>query len=178
MILKYIQDIISTNNIQLRYIKLVDTLVVNNEQDIKANYDQFIKEKYEGAILRLNLTYEYSINGYHSKHLLKYKPCFDHEYTIVDWTTGSKGKAAQAILFVCEVYNQDTMKLHTFNVTPAIELEERIALSNLMNNIEPNNKTHFDNHYKGKLLKVYYNDLSIDGIPQQARSKLEIGLMR
>jgi hypothetical protein len=61
-----------------------------------------------------------------------------------------------------------------FPVTPAMELPERIILAKKMAIIEENGKTHFENNYLGKMLIVYFDEKSIDGLPQRARTKMEI----
>ncbi len=149
--------------------KLVETFTADDRDAVITLYKQFLAEGYEGAMVRINRPYEYSYNDSHSKFLLKLKETFDAEYKIINWETGSKGKAANALMIVCE-----TADGKQFNVTPAMELAERNALVKKMNVIEPNGKTFFENIYLGKRLIIYFDEKSKDGVPQRARTKMEV----
>jgi hypothetical protein len=96
------------------------------------------------------------------------KKTYDREYEISGWTTGVKGKAALALMIICRSGDK------TFPVTPAMELEERNALAKKMKTVESNGKTHFENHWLGRPLIVYFDDYSKDNLPQRARTKMEI----
>lgn len=154
---------------KFEYTVLVDTHKVNNKQEIMSLYNQFIGEKYEGAMIRLDEPYRYSYNDYHCGQLLKLKPTYDGEYEIVNWTTGNKGKTLGALIIICK-----TSQGKIFNINPAMEIQERIALANKMKTIEHNGSTHFDNQWKGKRLIIQYDDISNDGVPLRARTKMII----
>lgn len=166
-------------NFQLEYAKPVETWAVQTIEEVMALYQRFIGENYEGAMLRLDEPYRYSYNEYHSKVLLKIKATLDAEFPIVGWETGEKGKAASALMIICETNGQK------FPVTPAMEIPDRIELAKKMNTIVerlpngeeglPNgNKTFFEQEYLGKPLIVYFDEYSNDNIPQRARTKMEI----
>jgi ATP-dependent DNA ligase len=154
---------------ELRFCKPVETFEANSMDEINVLYNRFLSEGYEGAMIRMNAKYDYSINERHSKYLLKMKPVHDAEYTIVGWETGSKGKAASAVMIICE-----TITGHKFPVTPAMELTARTELAAKMGTVEANSLTHFENHWKGRPLIVQYDELSKDGVPQRGRTKMEI----
>jgi ATP-dependent DNA ligase len=164
---KSLLESIIPDNAKLTYCIRAPTVVVNNNAELQAEYNKYIAEGYEGAMVRLNAPYEPGYNGYHSKYLLKIKPCLDSEYELVDWALGEKGKADGALMVVCSINGK------IFTVTPALELEERMSSAKLWATIEPNGKTHFENHFKGRQITVYYDELSKDGIPLRARTKLE-----
>lgn len=147
----------------------VETFAVNTEAELVELYEAFLEEGYEGAMVRVNAPYAYSYNEHHSKVLLKMKPTRDAEFTMIGWETGEKGKAAQALMAICQT---DAGK--AFPVTPAMELPDRIALAKKMVEIEPNGKTHFENHWQGRKLIVYYDEMSKDLVPQRARTKMEL----
>lgn len=147
----------------------VETVQVTTVAEARAAYDKWIAAEYEGAMYRLDLPYEFSYNERHSARLLKMKPNFDGEYEIISWTTGRRGKAADAVMINCK-----TSTGKEFAVTPAMTLEMRRALARKMGEIEPNGKTHFDNHWLGRPLIVTYDELSRDGVPQRARTKMII----
>lgn len=151
------------------FAKKVETFEVSSMQDIDDYYKDFVNNQFEGAMVRLNETYRYSYNEYHSKYLLKIKPVYDIELEICNWTTGDKGKAADAIMIICK-----TSDNKIFPVTPAMELIDRISLAKKMITIEENGKTHFENHWKGKKIIITYDELSKDKVPQRARTKLQI----
>jgi len=154
----------------LKFVKLAETALVTKDT-YEAKYKEALGLGYEGVMIRHDLPYMYSYNEHHSNRLLKYKPTLDAEYPIVGWETGTKGKASEALMIVCSMPNNPAVK---FPVTPAMELPERITLAKKMTIIEENGKTHFENNYLGKMLIVYFDEKSVDGLPQRARTKMEI----
>lgn len=174
-------DMFDTANLELPYsqrYKIISGLKFHNHivkvetfhvksTEIEPLYRQFLAEKYEGAMIRLDEPYQFSDNSRHSKYLLKMKETLDHEYKIKGWTTGEKGKAAAALMIICDVDGKD------FPVTPAMELDERIALAAKMPLIEPNGKTYFENNYLNREIIVYFDEFSKDNIPQRARTRME-----
>lgn len=151
------------------YAKLAETFRADTMEEAEALYKGFLAEKYEGAMLRTDTPYVYSYNERHVKSLLKMKPTEDAEFEIVGWETGRKGKAAAAVMIICR-----TKSGIEFPVTPAATLEAREALARKMGETEPNGHTHFENHWKGRPLIVYFDEMSKDGVPQRARTSLEI----
>lgn len=129
-------------------------------------YARFLGEHYEGAIFRLNTPYEHSVNGRHSKGLLKMKPVHDAEFTIVGFTLGENGRARGALLFTCEVSPGGAR----FNVTPTGTVASRIALATEFARVEDNGNTVFENEWLGKPLIVHFDELSPAGVPQRART--------
>ncbi len=151
---------------------IAPTFVAANKEALDKLYAAALVDKYEGVMIRLDVPYEHGNNGYHSPALLKYKPCFDAEFALVGFSTGKKGKAAAALMLICVVRTK-TGENKEFSITPAMELEDRIALARRMGAIEANGKTHFDNQYAGRPLIVHYDDISNDGVPLRARTKME-----
>jgi hypothetical protein len=160
----------------------VPTYIATTMDEINALYQQFLGEKYEGAMIRFNRPYKYSYNAHHASILLKMKPTEDAEYEIVRWETGLKGKALGALMIVCKtksvVKDGVVMPEVEFPVTPAMEIPDRIALAAKMNTPDPTPEnpvaTYFDTHYKGKPLIVYFDEVSNKNVPQRARTKMEI----
>lgn len=152
----------------LRYCRRVETFTVTDMGQIKALYDQFIDEGYEGAMIRTDTKYVYSYNDRHCKNLLKMKETFDAEYRVVGWETGEKGKAAEALMIICEAGGI------RFPVTPSLELADRVKLAKMMPMLESNGKTYFENRWLGQSITVYFDELSKDRVPQRARTKLEM----
>lgn len=164
---KEILDEIFREN-KFEYAHPVDTFEVYSMDEVDELYKSFLKDDFEGAMVRLNEPYRYSYNEYHSKVLLKIKPTYDAEMEVVGWETGTKGKAASALMIICMAEGKK------FPVTPAMELPDRIALAKKMAEVEPNGQTHFTNHWLGKKIIITYDELSKDNVPQRARTKLEI----
>lgn len=150
------------------YIKLAPTQVVRSRAELDILYSRFLQEGFEGAMVRTNDAYKFSYNEHHSRHLLKMKPVQDAEMEIVDWDTGKKGKAAGALMIICA-----TPTGTQFPVTPAMEISERIALAAKMAARE-GDRSHFENHWKGKKIIIEYDELSKDGVPLRARTRMRV----
>lgn len=92
--LKILTEIKTKND--FKHIKIVDTHQVNSFEDIEKHYSYYLKDSYEGVIIRLgNSKYEMNKRSY---HLLKYKPIVTEEYIIIDVEEG-KGKNKGIPLF-------------------------------------------------------------------------------
>ncbi len=154
-----ISDAYSTSgllNDKLNFCKLVETYLANDEQELLTYYNTFIREGYEGAVVRtpdaINKSNQYKTAK--SYQVMKIKPFFDMEVTLVDYTEG-KGKNKGVIKFICAIANGNT-----FRVQPSGTVEEKKALFEKMPSL-------WETHYKGKLYKIKYAFLSKNGIPQQ-----------
>lgn len=156
----------------LVYTKQVPTRACSDLDCATAVYKQALADGFEGAMVRLNAPYRVSYNEYHSPVLLKMKPVFDAELTIVSYGIATKGKAAGAIMITCAV--NDTEGAPTFPVTPAMEIADRVALAKRMGEVESNGKTHFENHWLGRKIIVEYDELSKDKVPLRARTKMTV----
>jgi len=146
-------------------IKQVTTLVVNDKKEQKKIYDEFIKEGYEGAILRFKdstyFAHRSKVTLTRSKQLLKLKEQFSEEYEIVGITEGKKGKDKGAVIWVCKT-PKTSME---FNVTPKnMTYKERYEIFK--------KAKAGDNKYIGQMLTVEYQDLSRKGIPARAKGIL------
>jgi DNA ligase-1 len=83
-------------------IKLVETVVVNDEVELDAAYERFKAEGYEGAMVRnLNSPYEYK----RSNHLQKMKEFQDAEFKIIGVEEGRGKLQGHAGAFVCATKN-------------------------------------------------------------------------
>lgn len=149
--------------------QLVPSIICANRDEIMAQYKLYLAAGFEGAMARVDAPYEYGINNRHSKVLLKIKETFDAEFMIIGWEVGAHGKAANSLMMICQ-----TETGNRFTVTPALPILEREAFARKMSEIELNKKTHFENVYFGKQLIVYFDEKSPDGVPQRARTKMEV----
>lgn len=125
-------------------LKNVETYACDNEIEMEKYHDIFIKDNYEGVILR-NINGYYSIK-YRSKDLQKYKEFFDEEFKIVDGVSGI-GLDHDCVVFHCENENGDL-----FSVRPKGTRELR---KHYLKNID---------NIKGKYLTVRYQNKSEQGI--------------
>ena len=125
---------------------LTKNYYLDNKEDVKKYHDQFVKEGYEGIMIR-NKDGEYGINK-RSKHLQKFKEFFDQEFEIVGFEEGT-GNDAGTVIWICMTQNGDL-----FKARPKGTREERAE--------------YFDNgdDYIGATLTVRYFELTDDGIPR------------
>lgn len=139
-----LKDYFSKN--KFKYIKLLETHTANDKEQLIKYQSKFIKEGYEGLIIR-NADGLYKQKN-RSPNLQKFKNFQDSEFKIVGFTEGENSTEKGCIIFICET--KDGKK---FNVRPAGSFEER---KKLFNN---------GGKYIGMLLTVKFFDLSDDGVP-------------
>lgn len=130
----------------LENLRIAETYQVTTKEEVKALLEQFLKEGYEGIILRNNSGI-YGVNK-RSKDLQKYKLFEDAEYEITGFEEG-EGRAAGTVIWVCK-----TEKNQEFRVRPRGTEEERRTWYN-------EGEAHI-----GKKLTVRYQELTDDGIPR------------
>jgi DNA ligase 1 len=157
VILSNIQKLVDKSNI-LHY---TETVIIKNEQDLDKKYNEYIKNGYEGMMIRnkegIYSTSAKGSSGLRSINLLKRKEVFSDEFEIVGWTQGSAGKEIGAIIWICQ-----TKEGKQFNVTPNMDYEERYKIYNEC-------KKDFNNIYANRYLTIEYRGLSEDKIPQHAK---------
>lgn len=89
-----------------KHIRLVETHIAGNVDQLMSHYDYFRKAGYEGAMARqLHLPYEHK----HSDQLLKLKDFVDSEFKIVGVEEGRGKLRGHVGAFICEVPVGDTM---------------------------------------------------------------------
>ena len=128
-----------------KYLQYVPTYICKTEKNMLSKYDDFIKQNYEGIMIR-NTNGLYKLK-FRSNDLIKLKPFLDAEYKIVDFTEGV-GRDKGCVIWICENKKGDT-----FRCRPNGSLEER---QYLFTNGEK---------YVGKYLTVRYQELQ-DDIPR------------
>jgi len=129
-----------------KQVKLVKTIIVNNEEELFAAHALFVSQGYEGTIVRSGDD-GYNV-GHRSNSLLKLKDFEDAEFQIVSVRDG-KGSFKGKAVFTCK-----TEDGYEFDVAPEGSMEHRAKLY----------ETRED--HIGKWLTVRYQDLSEDGAPQ------------
>lgn len=134
------------------HIKIVETFVANNVEELNAFHDKFVAAGFEGAILRINdpeVGYEF---GKRSALLLKYKAFEDAEFKIIGMVAGT-GKYSETPVFICQNDKYD----NTFRVVPKGTMEEKKAM--------------FTDENIGKMLTVEFLGRTEDGKPKIAVGK-------
>jgi ATP-dependent DNA ligase len=126
--------------------KSVETFVINYLNDLKEMHDNFVKEGYEGIMIR-DMSGVYESNK-RSRYLQKYKVFMEEEFFIVGFHDGT-GDESGAIIWDCK-----TAKDKLFSVRPRGTVESRKQLF-------------IDGQkYINKYLTVIFQEYSEDGIPR------------
>lgn len=126
-------------------VKLVETHIVNNEDEFDKWYGNYIERGYEGQMLRTDGLYE----NKRSKNLLKHKSFIDEEFTIIDIVEGEGNRTGTAGYFVFETAEGKPFKSNVKGTWEETEkmLKDRKKLI-------------------GKEATVKYFNLTPDGIPR------------
>ena len=85
-------------------VHIVETRIVNSEEELMLAYEDFMEQGYEGAIVR-NMDGKYVNKRSHD--LQKIKEFSDEEFRIVGIKVGNKGTMAGKAVFVCERTRND-----------------------------------------------------------------------
>ena len=161
----HLYDFVDLNNKELKYkerldilnnliseslsisrCKKVDTFIANELNDVKKYHDDFVKEGYEGIMIR-DMDGIYEINK-RSKYLQKFKEFMEEEFKIIGFHEGT-GDEKGIVIWDCI-----TKDGKFFAVRPKGTFESRKKL--------------FDegNDHIGKLLTVIFQEYSADNIPR------------
>lgn len=135
-------------------LKYVLTEDCNNIEDIEKFHHKYIKDGYEGIILR-NSNSPYRVKT-RTTDLQKYKEFIDSEYPIIGFSEAS-GEDKGTIVWECE-YKNHKGECKKFSVRPQGTREKRSQYFKECN--EDFSK------YKYKLLTVRYQELSQEGCPR------------
>jgi hypothetical protein len=128
------------------HVKRIKTRVVSDAHQMKRMYQSFLKQNFEGAVIRnLQAPYEFGIDKcIRSYQTMKLKPRPDAEWPVVGFTTG-KGKEDGCVIWICaESDSGVTKRLKTQHYIP---LEERLTF-----NVTPNQPTALRKHIYARLM--------------------------
>jgi DNA ligase-1 len=148
----FLLDFFSKNN--FIKIKLVNTKMIHSESELKIEHVEFVKNNYEGSIVR-NKDGMYRCKA-RSSDLLKYKDFIDDEFEIVDFTFEKDNNNNNLIVWICKTKNS-----LIFNVRPKGTREERGELYSKASD------------FIGKKLYVKFFELTEAGIPRFPTTKTE-----
>jgi len=161
----------------LAHARRVENFAADSEARARALAKEFVRDGYEGAIVRKNdKPYRYGTKNYHSSNLLKVKPLLDSEFAVVGYTQGEIGKDLGAVIWTCEVPAADspTGVAERFNVVPkntTYALRYRIYECLGLPAAAGSPQTRFERDFAGRLLTVEYPELSSKtGKPTQAKA--------
>ena len=159
------------------HIIRVENFKVESLEKLNALAKRFLTENYEGAIARKDKSgYQYGYRNYHSSNLVKIKPIFDDEFTVVGYSQGTRGKDVGAVIWECEVPKFGNSTDNLFTVVPKdMTYSERYAIYKCLGTLVdgPNGKkiTRFERDIKGLPLTVEYSEMSTKtGKPLQAKA--------
>ena len=129
------------------YIKMVNTQVAFDRDDLNDIYKRYIGSGYEGQMIRINHGYE---QGKRSAKLLKRKDFMDAEYLVTDIEEGNGNRTGTAKHLVCYCPKQD--KHFNSNIKGNFDY-----LAEILNNKDD---------YIGKYATIKFFELTPDGIPR------------
>ena len=131
-------------------LKPCESFIIPEADGVQDYREQFVKEGYEGAMVR-GLLSPYKING-RSYDLLKVKTFQDDEFKIIGWEREGTGNHEGCVTWICEAPNGSP-----FTVVPLGSLDSRReALKTADDQV-------------GKMLTVKFFEYSPDGIPLYAK---------
>ncbi len=168
-------------HIEHPHVVRVPIMAVSSNEELEAIARKALAEGFEGAVARkARAGYTYSFNNYHSANVLKIKPILDDEFECVGFTSGEKGKAVGAIVWICEVDPEHLVNPadKTFHVVPKnMNLPDQKKLFDCLRQEVPDPRrpsakiTVFERDIKGLPLTVEYQERSnISGKPLRAKA--------
>lgn len=133
-------------------IKLVSSYRVKNEEELKKYHSSFIKEGYEGSMLR-HSSEKYKVNG-RSSSLLKYKDFQDIMVTIIDIEPSEKRPEHGTPVLKYENQKLTGVNSYTFKAGVKMSHADR---EDLLTNKDK---------YIGKTGEVRFFEYTDDGLPR------------
>jgi ATP dependent DNA ligase domain len=168
---------------QFSKINIVETRTCTDVACVMKFYNESIANNFEGLILRKYYgLYEPSDNGYHSKNMIKMKPLFRDEYICIDYCVGT-GKSINELILICKLSEQNIFNAKNYLIDKKIPISAikqnssfRVKFKNMDTNaqkiliaefkqIAQNDRSVFENKYKGKLLTIEFQDYSKTCVP-------------
>jgi len=151
--LDFLKTFFNKNSFQ--HIRFVETRSVSTENELKDQHLDFVKDSYEGSIVR-TVSGKYRCKA-RSQDLLKFKDFVDSEYKINGFTR-EQDTASNKDLIVWVCINENGDK---FNVRPKGTREERNELYQR------------GNEFIGQQIQIKYFELTDSGIPRFPTTKYE-----
>lgn len=135
-------------------IKLVETVMINNHDEVKTLHDRVVAEGYEGLILRnASGLYQFS---FRDTSLIKVKEFLDEEFEIIGCNI-DRNIGIESFVFTLKNNKDD----QTFEAQPTGTFEQRqLFLTNI-------------HKYIGKKATVRYQERTVGNLPHQAKVRAE-----
>jgi ATP-dependent DNA ligase len=162
-------------SLKCNFVKLAETYKINSSAELEELDEEFLRDGYEGTIIRRNGPYKFSIKSRRSKDLIKMKHFMDSEFKVVDFTNGTNGAARGTLMYICTTPNNEIFRVVLGdNVDEkgktSMGFNRRQELYRLMDTIEENGKTFFENNIKNRMITIKYLGLTKNGKPNHAQT--------
>lgn len=133
----------------MKNLKLLLNYKVNSEKELKSFHQQFLKDGYEGSILRWG-NQGYAVNK-RSSNLLKYKDFIDQTYKVVNVEPSDKNPEQGVV--ICESWSENGLR-NTFGTGMKFSHKEREEILK--------NKS----KYIGQTAEIRFFEFTDDGLPR------------
>lgn len=163
---------------QFKYIKLVETHQVHDENEIKKLYKHYVEDNgYEGLVIRAGLGL-YNLSGGRSYDVLKIKKRIDEDMVLISYTASKSGKEKDAIIFIVDPCIKDykekmerkelkkILSGKEFNVVPNWTIQKR---KDLFYKLEEDDDLFHDVYY-GASVRIQFDCYSQKGVPLRAKA--------
>jgi len=150
-------------------IKFIKSTTIKTKEDIDILHDKYVKEGYEGIILRdPKSPYEYK----RSKFLQKFKKFFDYEFEVIGYDKEMQNDIP-LVVWKCKTSVEEKSFKKLYNEMKEQLNYKNIELTNKEFNVRPRGTNEFRailykeaDKYIGKKLTVIFQELTDDGIPR------------
>jgi ATP-dependent DNA ligase len=158
--LNKLKTMFAARNTADQKIHFLETYLVKSYNELQYYMNIFIKEGYEGSIIRMpESKYAYSFTTpKRIKSVLKWKYIEDAEWKVVRYTSGT-GEHNGAILFICSTENG--IEFGISFVAGVFSIKER---QKIYQYFQQHQKV-FDKCFKNKMVTIQYQNLTESGIP-------------
>ena len=129
-------------------VNIIEHYKLSGWNTLKHWHDKFVKEGYEGLVLR-NPLKGYAIGKRSSLYMIKIKDYMDSEFKVIGWEPGLR--PVEDMCFICQVPGKEI----TFKAKP---VGDKLVKEDYIKNIEK---------LIGKMATVKYFAYSTDGVPTQ-----------
>jgi ATP-dependent DNA ligase len=170
----YLAEIFNLNtlNTQMKssHLQLAPIYKITSMADAFKKADEFVANGYEGAVIRRDDgKYDYSYNGRHTNMAYKVKRREEHEFMIVGYEQGTRGKAADMMLWACQTAATAAAPIaKQFNVMINMTNDDNRKLFEYLNE----HPAVFEKYFKHRYVNIEYAELSKDGVPLQAKATM------
>jgi ATP-dependent DNA ligase len=143
-------------------VRRVPTTRMENERDAARAHARFLASGFEGSVFREpDSIYVPSYGAHRSTTTIKWKPIHRMELEVVGWAGGKKGKSVKLVRWTLKVNDETTLTL---------DPKWPDALRRKFYDSLTDDPKLFDKKYRGKMMTIEYQDLSLSGVPLRAKA--------